>query len=77
MNKIESETHVNEVCGMGKGEECCAYLAMGTVGLECAKGTELAYHIELRLAMGTMNAKGDNCLGITEVQKSAQIHDQN
>ena len=73
MNKIENTTHVKEVCGMGKGEECCAYLICGASGFECAKGTELAYQIELRLAMGTMNAKGDNCLGITAVNKSLQV----
>lgn len=66
MNKIESKTHIKEVCKIGQGEECCAYFVIGAGGSECAKGTMLAYNIELRLANGTMNAKGDNCEGMIE-----------
>lgn len=65
MAKIENKDHVKEVCKIGKGEACCAYLVVGPKGFECAKGTTLVYTIEHRLAMGAMNAKGDNCLGIT------------
>lgn len=65
MIEIKDKEHVKEICKLGKGEECCAYFVMGP-GFMCAKGTTLAYTIELRLAAGTMNAKGDNCQGITE-----------
>lgn len=64
MNKIEDKTYVRETCKLGKREECCAYLAMSSDGWACVKNTELASQIELRLANGTMNAKGDNCAGI-------------
>lgn len=63
MNKIKDEL-VKETCKLGKGEECCAYLAIGAGGFECAKGTRMAYSIEHRLAIGSMNAKGDNCQGV-------------
>ncbi len=65
MNKIDDKD-ITEVCKLGQGEECCAYLILGSSGAKCAKGTMLAYNIELRLANGTMNAKGDNCEGMIE-----------
>lgn len=66
MTKILDKSHAKEICKLGKGDECCAYLVMGRGGFECAKGTGMEKFIELRLAEGTMNAKGDNCQGITE-----------
>ena len=58
--------HAKEMCKVGQGEECCAFLLMGADGFECAKGTFAEDVINLRLAEGTMNAKGDNCSGYTE-----------
>ena len=66
MNKIDKDQVVG-ICKVGYGEECCSYLVVGAAGFECTKGTELAYSIELRLAEGTMNAKGDNCNGMKEI----------
>ncbi len=63
MNKL-NDVYIKEVCKLGKGEECCAYLVAGSDGFECAKGTELVFGIEYRLAEGQMNAKGDGCQGI-------------
>ncbi len=62
MSIIESK-HAKEICKVGQGEECCAFLMMGANGFECAKGTRAHAIINLRLAEGTMNAKGDNCDG--------------
>ena len=62
MSTIESK-HAKEICKVGQGDECCAFLVMGRDGFECVKGTELKLLIDLRLAEGTMNAKGDNCKG--------------
>jgi hypothetical protein len=60
--------YAKETCKIGQGEECCAFLVMGTGGFECAKGTSLHNAINLRLAEGTMNAKGDNCEGYVEAK---------
>lgn len=55
-------THVNEVCKLGQGPACCAFLTMRN-GFECAKGTPIEAAIRERLEAGTMGAKGDNCPG--------------
>ena len=62
MRVIESE-YVKETCKIGQGNNCCAFLVMGSAGFECAKGTPSQQIIDLRLAEGTMNAQGDNCGG--------------
>lgn len=47
------------ICRLGKGDECCAFLAAGSNGFECIR---MSYptngHIFARLEKGTMNAKG-------------------
>lgn len=53
--------HVEKVCKVGQGKECCRYLMAGPDGFECAKGTGFAKHIDLRVH--TMTAQGDNCEG--------------
>lgn len=63
--KFIPKDHIHEVCLIGKGEKCCAYLVAVSGGIACAKGTQAAYHIELELAEGRRYAKGDNCRGIT------------
>ncbi len=55
-------TYMKETCKPGT-KECCAYLAVGGAGFECAKDSTLRFNIDLRLAEGTMNATGDNCAG--------------
>lgn len=64
---IISEKHLVEVCEMGKIENCCRYLVMGSEGFECAKQPSL---ISTRRALdekaqrGEMIAMGDNCEGM-------------
>lgn len=49
------------VCGLGKGKNCCKYLAAGINGFECLKlDPKLKEYIDGR----NLNAKGDNCPGI-------------
>ena len=62
-----NKDYAKETCKIGHGEECCAFLVMGPKGFECAKGTSMHDIINVRLAEGTMNAKGDNCGGYVEV----------
>ena len=47
-----------QICGVGKGAKCCAYVVMGGSGFECAKYTSLEGTINRRLAQGSMNAVG-------------------
>ena len=57
------DTYLKNICGLGKGEGCCAFLAAGSKGFECLKGGSLEHTIRERLAIEDMNAKGDNCNG--------------
>lgn len=59
---ISDETSIN-ICKIGQGDECCRYLACGADGFECLKNTSLRRLLDERVEFGTMNAKGDNCLG--------------
>ena len=48
-----------EICNLGKGEECCAFLVAGGRGFECIRMSyPLNGSIFGRLDEGTMNAKG-------------------
>ena len=60
-----NDEYVTETCKPGT-HECCAYLTMGAGGWECAKNSSMRFHIDLRLAEGTMRAVGNNCEGWTE-----------
>lgn len=44
-------------CGIGRGAECCAYLAMGGDGFECARATSLKAVIDERVAQGSFTAQ--------------------
>lgn len=56
--------HVDEVCKLGTGDACCAYLTVGGGGFYCVKLHDtFRPMIDKRLKAGTMNAKGDNCPG--------------
>jgi len=57
------DAHAKTVCKIGQGAACCRYLAMGGNGWSCEKGSNLRYHLDARVAQGTMNARGDNCDG--------------
>lgn len=69
--------HLEAVCRIGQGEKCCAYLAMGgpvedLPGWTCAKDMPtIRAAIALRLAAGTMTAKGDNCSGPPDFESVA------
>jgi hypothetical protein len=52
-----SGDEAKEICNLGKGSECCAFIVVGGGGFECAKGTSVGSHIFRRLKEGTMNAK--------------------
>jgi hypothetical protein len=61
--KTVTDEQAKNLCKMGQGDTCCAFLVAGRNGFACAKGTDMAGHIHYRLAEGTMNAKGNNCSG--------------
>ena len=65
--------HVDEVCKLGHGEACCAFLVIGGEGFVCSKGTEVEATIRQRLEMGLMGAKGDNCEGWTSAVLTPQV----
>jgi hypothetical protein len=53
--------HLREVCRMGQGKDCCAFIIVGRKGIQCAKGTE--FEAEIRARVHKMVARGDNCNG--------------
>lgn len=55
-----SSDEVKEICSLGKGSECCAFLVCGGEGFECIRMSYPANgSIFTRLEEGTMNAKGE------------------
>ena len=70
MNKLNE--HIKNVCKLGQFNDCCRYLVIGTQGFECVKDTEMKDYLDSRVAMETMVARGDNCIGktIKELNKS-------
>lgn len=64
MSLIKDKKHIDKVCRLGQMGKCCSYFGCGTEGFECFKEVKgLKAHIDKRRAAGTMNAKGDNCVG--------------
>ncbi len=59
-----TDARVKDTCKMGQGEACCRFLTIGDDGWSCAKLTLLAGHMNPRVAMNTMTARGDNCDGV-------------
>ncbi len=54
IDKRKAET----ICRMGQGEKCCAFLAIGTTGIECVRGhRQFNGAIVERLREGSMVAK--------------------
>lgn len=47
-----------EVCRLGEGEKCCAFLVVGKDGFECIRMSSPTIILD-RLKKGTMNAKGE------------------
>jgi len=49
-----------QLCGMGEGAQCCAFLVAGGDGFECGRASDgMAQLIRERLSAGTMNAQYD------------------
>lgn len=46
-----------EICRLGRGDECCAFLVCGADGFECVRMSRPSL-IFRRIKEGTMNAKG-------------------
>ena len=55
------DKYLNEICKMGQGKDCCAYLIVAPAGIKCAKGTEFESMIRGRIHK--MVAQSDNCEG--------------
>lgn len=53
-----SKEEATTVCHIGEGAKCCAFLAVGSKGLECLKMTSVRPAIAARLKAGTMAARG-------------------
>jgi len=54
-----SSDEAKNICKLGKGEECCAFLCLGPDGFECLRMSYPANgSIFSRLEEGRMNAKG-------------------
>lgn len=56
---LVSAKEAKDICGLGKGDDCCAFLAISAKGFECLR----MYHplntqILRRIEEGTTNAKG-------------------
>jgi hypothetical protein len=62
--KTPHENWVRSVCLIGQGHDCCRYLLADAEGFHCAKHVrELAIQLDDRVALQTITARGDNCLG--------------
>lgn len=62
-NLLDSQQHIENICKIGQGEECCRYLLCGPNGFECAKHSKLKNIIDQRANSNLMAAKGNNCEG--------------
>ena len=55
-----NDTETREICRIGKGSECCAFLVAGHDGFRCIRMLyPMNSTIFSRLKEGTMNAKGE------------------
>lgn len=56
--KLEAE-EPKQICKLGQGEECCAFLVVGPKGFECIRMSYPSNSMIFdRLEKGTINAKG-------------------
>ena len=69
--------YVEDICKIGQRTDCCRYLVMGTKGFECAKFTSIASLLDSRVVSKTINARGDNCEGMTESESIEKLNDGN
>lgn len=56
-------THINDVCKIGQGANCCKYLLAGGDGFMCGKLTEWKEIVDKNWATTPHVAQGDNCEG--------------
>jgi hypothetical protein len=60
----KATAHVESVCKVGQGKECCKYLIMAMNGWECMKTVPADKKlIDDFYSDSTHNANGDNCNG--------------
>ncbi len=67
-------TEPKDICKLGQGEQCCAFLVCSSKGFECIRMSYPANSLIFeRLEKGTMNAKGKgewkNCPWVKEEVK--------
>ena len=67
MNRLIPSEHVQIVCKLGQGHDCCRYLMLGPEGFECGKHGEFSKYFDQQVAGGKMVARGDNCDGVFEI----------
>jgi len=58
-----SKIHLNQVCKIGQGNECCRYITVGPQGFGCEKHSDLKGVLDAKVNAGEMVAQGDNCAG--------------
>lgn len=61
---LQREEWIRGVCRIGQRAECCRYLVCDGGGFDCAKHTDSAVYLDLRVLSNTINAQGDNCPGL-------------
>ena len=54
--------HLEEVCKIGQGKECCRYIGVSD-SFECMKHSSLKNALDARVQSKTITARGDNCGG--------------
>jgi hypothetical protein len=66
-----AKLHIDTVCKLGQGPECCSYLIVGKDGFQCAKDNPIFRGIiKSRREEGTIGAMGDGCDGWSTVKGS-------
>lgn len=62
------EDMIDSVCKRGQGHECCRYLTFGGGRFCCSKNVmPIKRLLDIRVADQDMNARGDNCEGIGDL----------
>jgi hypothetical protein len=67
MARITKE-YMLETCKVGQDKECCRYITVGANGFDCEKLGPLKSTFDLRVEVGYMNAQGDNCDGLDNIE---------
>lgn len=52
------DNEMKDICRVGQGEGCCAFVTVGADGFQCERFTNVGIMILKRLDAGTMVAKG-------------------